>query len=183
MRPISGTHFWCLQRISVWNKIAYSFWDCFEDNPLKSGWVNRLLGWILQEHRGCECGAHPPCWQEEFAVTRPCFWCVPGWAARAALWRATTTCSSSCWLEIATWAKERSWTACRTAQQSPRTPTAAVSHWSQLTRSWWINSSLVVIILAGRGSSLQWGCYVYYPTKGKLKNIPHTDKLKVLRCD
>ncbi|XP_042095801.1 ras-related protein Rab-40C isoform X1 [Ovis aries] len=46
------------------------------------------------------------------------------WGRRAARSRATTTCSSSCWWATATWARARSWRACRTARPSPRTPTA-----------------------------------------------------------
>lgn len=52
---------------------------------------------------------------------------VRGWGPRAARSRATTTCSSSCWWATATWARARSWRACRTARPSPRTPTATVS--------------------------------------------------------
>lgn len=48
------------------------------------------------------------------------------WGRRAAQSRATTTCSSSCWWATATWARARSWRACRTAQPSLRTPTATV---------------------------------------------------------
>lgn len=50
-----------------------SFVDCFEDNPLKSGWDNRRLGWILQEHRGCECAAHPPADRKSLQSPVPAF--------------------------------------------------------------------------------------------------------------
>lgn len=50
-----------------------------------------------------------------------------GWDLRAARWRATTTCWSSCWWETVMWGKGRSWTACRTDLPRVHTPTAAVS--------------------------------------------------------
>lgn len=49
------------------------FWDCFQDNPSKSGWDNRLLGWIAQEDRGCECGAHPPAERKRLQSAVPAF--------------------------------------------------------------------------------------------------------------
>lgn len=62
------------------------------------------------------------------------------WAVREARWRATTTCSSSSWWETVMWAKERSWTACRTDLQSPLMLTVVVSHsclsWS-FSLLWW----------------------------------------------
>lgn len=54
-------------------------------------------------------------------------WCEQPWAPRAALWRATTTCSSSSWWETAMWERERSWTAFKMDLLSLHMPTAVVS--------------------------------------------------------
>lgn len=53
------------------------------------------------------------------------FRCEPWWGAKAAQWKATTICWSSCWWETVMWGKGRFWTVYRTGPQSRLTPTAA----------------------------------------------------------
>lgn len=141
----------------LWNTFLVSAEDfsvkkktVLRNDPAKSGWDNRFLGWILQEDRGCEC-AHPPADRKSLLLV-----CVrmgsqgsPVKSYDYLLKFLLVGDSDVGKGEILDSLQDGS-------AESPYAYSSGESLWSQLTQSCWINSLLVAMIFVRKGHAC--GC-------------------------